>query len=342
MTSSTHHINTLLILDYLLFPGQSTLKKLLLQANDRQQHAYTKGTNSNHKSQIYIYLEFCHKLNQQPLDPDRDTVLAYVEYLCQHLTSYKSIRNYFSAINFLHNSLEISFSVKDCFPVQLLLRAAKLTVKEGNRRKLPITIQQLTDIINYTSQLGDLGTLIKVGICFSFFGFLRQSNIAPKSASEFDIMKHTTRGDIEFREPGLVISIRWSKTKQAGEQPHLVPLSKLTNKTLCPVRAYKKLLKVSPTHHSNQPLLSLSASDVLSAHSLSSHFKHIVSQVGLNPTHYSLHSLRRGGALAAVQGGASLVSAKIHGDWRSEAIWDYLVAQTPEHSQVAQVFRSST
>ncbi len=175
-----------------------------------------------------------------------------------------------------------------------------------------------------------------MAVIFGFFGFLRQSNLAPKSVKDFDNTRHTTRGDVKFQDPGLVISL------QCGGEPHEVPLPKLQNKLLCPVRAYKRLLKVAPTVSPQQPLLTLKPKQLLCCPKLSAYFKHILSDMGLNHELYSLQSLHRGGASAAVQGGAGIASAKNHGHWRSEAFWDYVVAEAPHQSQVAKVFKNLT
>ncbi len=277
----------------------------------------------------------------QAIKPSVKTILSYLEYLSQNLKSHKSVRNYFSAISTLHKAHGLKFKARKAYHVKTMLKAITVTLKEANRRKLPITIQQLKSIVQSTNKLGDIGVVLKVGILFGFYGFLRQSNLAPKSTQDFDISKNTTRSDISFKSPGLVISIKWSKTRQSGGRPHSVPLPSLQCKDLCPVRAYKKLLKVAPTVDPTQPLLSLSPGHFLCIPAFSTHFKHILANLVPDPTLYSLHSLRRGGATAAVNAGASLVSTMQHGDWKSMAVWDYLVSEAPSRSQVANVFKQS-
>ena len=42
----------------------------------------------------------------------------------------------------------------------------------------------------------------------AFFGFLRISNIAPHSVREFDTSRHLTRGDVQFKHPGMLITLK--------------------------------------------------------------------------------------------------------------------------------------
>ncbi len=104
-------------------------------------------------------------------------------------------------------------------------------------------------------RLGPTGRIYNVAFLFGLFGFLRQSKLAPANASTFDCTRHTCRGDVLVRPPGLVIILKWSKSCQRREEPSTVALPKIPAHPLCPLQAYREMLAISPTHHPNQPLL---------------------------------------------------------------------------------------
>jgi hypothetical protein len=55
-------------------------------------------------------------------------------------------------------------------------------------------------------------------------------------------------------------------------------------------------------------------------------FKAMIEAVHLDPSMYSLHSLRRGGATAAYIAGMDMLHVKRHGNWASSAFWGYITA----------------
>ena len=48
-------------------------------------------------------------------------------------------------------------------------------------------------------------------------------------------------------------------------------------------------------------------------------------RIGVNPTGYGSHSMRRGGATAAVKAKVQMHVVKRHGRWASDAVYPYVV-----------------
>ncbi len=246
------------ILFYSCFAGPVTdFKSLLQQAHRRMQFAFTEGTNKNHRTQISVYLQFCRLMNVEPLSPSVDTLLAFIEYLASHLTAHRSVSNYLSGVSFLHKALGSPFHARDSFQVSILLRAVKLTWLEPAPRP-HVTLDQLRQLVSFAKTLGPQGLILAVVLTFGYFGFFRQSNLAPEKPSKFNKNKHTTRDHVQFAPPGLVVSLPWTKTRQNTAEPLVVPLPAIPqDKLICPVYNYQRLLQLSTTFTSDQPLLSL-------------------------------------------------------------------------------------
>jgi hypothetical protein len=100
-----------------------------------------------------------------------------------------------------------------------------------------------------------LGITLKCAILFGFYAFLRQSNLAPKTAAAFDIRRNTCRGDVICHPPGLVILLKWTKTLQKGQRT-LIPIPSIPGHPLCPVQAFNAMqTAIAATY--NDPLLVL-------------------------------------------------------------------------------------
>ena len=93
------------------------------------------------------YIQFCFDFNVNYVDPDKDTLCAYIEYLAQRFTSHKSVTNYFSAVKLLHKYIGVSIKNYDCFEVGLMLRALPLTMRCAPKQKAPITVEMLSRLV---------------------------------------------------------------------------------------------------------------------------------------------------------------------------------------------------
>ena len=186
---------------------------------------------------------------------------------------------------------------------------------------------------------------LMVAVTFGFFGYLRVSNLAPATAAQFDVSRHTTVGDVLPHEHGLVLNIKWAKSRQTERHPLAVPLPNLGSSLLCPVRAwriYNTMLMyadVKPTPTS--PLLLTLHEPVgrpVTIPMLRSMFKQVAYLAHLEHEGYTPHSLRRGGATHSHQSGVPLEDIKRHGMWRSTAVNRYLQTQPLFNAPVAATF----
>jgi hypothetical protein len=183
-------------------------------------------------------------------------------------------------------------------------------------------------LILSTFPLGIWGLVFRVAILLSYFGFLRQSNLAPRSSHLFDPSRHTRRRDITVSNLGLHIRLRWTKTLQAATQPQFIPVAAIPGSPLCPVAAYSAMVASVPVVSSKSPLL-LTPTDtgdlqVVTIPMLAKQLRQLLHHIGIPPNKYSLHSLRRGGATACFQSGVPVDSIRGHGTWASDCVWSYL------------------
>lgn len=264
----------------------------------------------------------------------------YIEFLARSFSSPRSVRNYLSGVRLLHNYLGRESPSLDNFNVDLMLRAVDITLPHVPNRRLPITEPMLIELCSLCDSQGVLGLVLKCAILLAFFGFLRQSNLAPKSTRDFDPTRHTCRADVLEHPPGLVIIMKWSKTLQLrASKPHLIPIPSISGHPLCPVRAYRAMIAAVPTTCAGDPLLLLPGNGrgprPLLLPNLRQSFQVLLTALGHDPTTYSLHSLWRGGATSAFRAGFDCVHVQRHGARKSDVFWQYIVSDAPHKSPVA-------
>ena len=134
------------------------------------------------------------------------------------------------------------------------------------------------------------------------------------------------REDIFIDNGVLNVRFRWTKTRQTGGEPLVVPLSPVPENVLCPLVAYSRMLQLVPAPPSSPAFVLPSAAGnrpVLYS-AFTKVFRQCLDGIGLNPDGFSSHSFRRGGASFAFSIGIPGEMIQTHGDWRSDAYKVYL------------------
>ncbi len=316
------------------------LNRLYRQARRRRRHAFRPGTNKNHICQFKKYIGFCKKFNLRFLEPSIQTICLYIEQLAQNFSSRKSLGNYVSAIKLLHKFADKQCEAAESFEVGLMLRAASLTMRGIPNQRLPLNVDQLKILVNKCTAMGAAGQVIKMAFILGFMAYLRASNLCPENSGDIDPTRCLLRGDVRIEQPGLIMNIKWSKTMQSASQPLCIAIPALNNKKLDPVFNLKVLRATVPAPP-EAPFFILPNGQSLTIRTLRNTFTRFIREMGLSTKHYSLHSLRRGGASVSLKNCASYMDIKRHGSWNSEAFWAYLTRLVPEESTVVTALQSA-
>jgi hypothetical protein len=164
-------------------------------------------------------------------------------------------------------------------------------------------------------------------------GFMRISNLAPKSPASFDILCDIQRGDVKLTPQGITVFLRWSKTLQKFNPSASIPLHSISGSQLCPKQNFMELQTSYPVR-ANDPLLSYYSGShlyVITQTQLRSCFSKIIQNLNFNKK-LSFHSLRRLGASLAFASGVQFSSIQAHGTWTSDALWSYIHHSARDHS----------
>ncbi|CAC5405636.1 unnamed protein product [Mytilus coruscus] len=155
---------------------------------------------------------------------------------------------------------------------------------------------------------------------------LRASNLVSRSSTSLNSREQLIRENVVVSEKGILLLLKWSKTRQDHDYTHQVSLCCSFEPLICPVRAYKHLVSLIPGDK-NAPVFALPVNGKslpLSRSVLLDRFRELIVLVGLDPSVYSFHLLRHGGATLAIKAGIPEILLKHHGDWRSDCFQTYI------------------
>lgn len=299
-------------------------------------NAYAASTRRTYLTYLHSFLKFCSDNNIAPVPISSANLGRYIAHLSLKL-SFSSLRNYLSVVRILH--LEAGKpNPLDSFYISSILKGARRVLGEVSKPKLPITI----DILKQVFSCIDLSS--PHDICFwaaclvAFFSFFRKSNLLAPSWGHFDPNKHLCRSNIKFGADGVIITVHWSKTIQYSQRSLEIPLPLIPNSPFCPSTALMLLFKSTPCSIQSVPAFVFrqqTATKLMTYDIFVSRLRIFLHKLGYNPSRYSAHSFRRGGASFALQCGLPPDLIQTQGDWRSDVYKTYLDPSLSFRQQVA-------
>jgi hypothetical protein len=159
----------------------------------------------------------------------------------------------------------------------------------------------------------------------AFCGLLRAAEFSLQPGETFDPAKHLTRADVTFvteADGSEYAVIRMRPAKRTGATK-TVPLVLGGGGTLLdPVRALKHLLDIDPVPEAQQattPLFRQGGQRPFTVEQVRGTVKYLMQSLGLDPRKFGAHSLRIGGATAALSAGLSPAAIRAAGrcSWRA-------------------------
>ncbi|CAC5389298.1 unnamed protein product [Mytilus coruscus] len=170
------------------------------------------------------------------------------------------------------------------------------------------------------------------------------SNLLTLSATGFDPDRHLSRQNVIFQLDGVLLRISKSKTIQFAERHLDIPLPIIKNSPLCPAQALLLNFKLVPAIKTPSPafLYCIGKETVPLTYAVFlARLRSVLSDIGFDPSHYSGHSFRRGGATFAFQCGVPGELIQSQGDWKSDAYKGYLDPSLSYRMHVMKTFANA-
>ena len=263
----------------------------------------------------------------------------YIAYLARSL-KYQSVVNYLAAVKVLHVMFEYDVTPFSGFMVTSTLKGYRGILGDHVERKLPLTPEILHGIIAACDPDKESGFI--AALLVGFFTFMRKSNLVPRSVEAFQPGKQLCRGSFQPTEFGFLVKLTGTKTIQFNERVLYIPLVRSQNNSLCPVRALQHHWELHPSDNNDDPAFVAAIKKGEPVFLTHAKFVRLLKAKlscvdGIDPSRYSGHSLRRGGASFAHQCGVGLEMIQIMGDWCSLAVLLYLTRPLVERLKVAHI-----
>jgi hypothetical protein len=286
----------------------------------------------------HIFLMFCMFIEGDNFTmPVSDAVLClYLQW--QSLTvDPKNLKTKLSAIRYLHERLGYAWvPPSERFMVHRCIMGLKRLCLTPVRRKLPITPallmrMRLCPDIDWSTPIM---VVVWGAMLIAFFCFLRKDNFTVDKADAFNTRRHLCRGDVVFGRSDVTFTFRHSKTNQFHARVHRTKAVQIPGHLLDPIRALVNAFKVCPHANPAGPAFAVPTRDggmaPLTHRLFVDTLRFSLSKIGVDPTMFSGHSFRRGGATFAHRMGVSPLLIKLMGDWSSDAYMSYIDHATPE------------
>ena len=289
--------------------------------------AYQDSTKKVYRTHRDAYLRFCIFCGYRPVPVDKDVLARYVVFLARSL-KYSSVTQYLNIVKLLHLEAGFPNPLADNWFVQTIVMGIKRDLGNKVEQKQPISPEVLLRLFEGLDLSTSQDACFWAAALMAFFCFFRKSNLLPKSERAYDPNIHLRVEDVQFFKWGAMIQVRWSKTIQYRQRIIQVPMPLLVSHPLCPVSALLHSWAINGNRLGTNPLFMFSQQGRLKTltHSMFvNKLKILLSRAGMDPSLYSGHSFRRGGASFAFEAGVSPDLINMQGDWRSEAYQRYIV-----------------
>ena len=286
---------------------------------------FAESTKVIRSVQIRAYLSFCKHFssNLEPYPCDTDQVCYYICYLARRL-SFGSIRNYLSALNNHLKELEYPPIDYDSYAVKKLLMGIRRLKGDMKKQAAPLLPHNLLGLFSCMTN-SYAHTAVRAAMLVCFRALLRKSHVTLSAVS-------LSRRDVVFHDWGMMLRVLKSKTNQFADRVHLIPVVRVKGDALCAVYWTKLHFKQCPAPPDSMAfrLPRLGNSVPMSYAYYMQVIKCMCRASALNETEFSTHSLRRGGATFLRMCGATIEEIKERGDWKSNAVYQYLKLSVSE------------
>ena len=313
------------------------LEALQTEAQRYEGAALSDNTKGTYSTGAKAFITFCVYFAclgcMAPLLPATDETLILFITFSSWFVRPDSIKTYINGIRQLHLQRGYEWKpVAQRHRVAATLQGVRRFWAKPSKSVMPITLKNLADMAKLLN-FKDLNSLsLWAAILVGFFGLFRKDNLTEGKAGAWNSRASLVRDDVLFSEDGETVwlRVRYSKTIQCGERCHWVPLRRVPGSALCPVAAVRALMIATTGRAGDSALFVIEKGTgkktqlvPMSHGDLVKGLKALAAAVGLNPGDYAGHSLRRGGATAALQLDVHSVYIKLQGDWKSDCYERY-------------------
>lgn len=254
----------------------------------------------------------------------------FATHLAQRIKP-QSINVYLAAVRSLHVAHGLSNPLQPGLKLKQTLRGIERQHFSAPKQKMPLTFDILSAVKPFLNPKSDDDNAKWAALTTGHFLMLRAGELTVASSDHFDPSIHLTCSDAKLHTAAdgseyLSLHIKQSKTDQRRQGVTLYTAH--SNHFVCAVCAMKTNLALQhrrgTVSKDTIPLFQLSDSSPLTKIDLVSFVSQLLRLIGIDPSQYSGHSLRIGGATSASIAGLSDYEIKLLGRWNSDCYQRYI------------------
>ena len=300
---------------------------------------FAKSTKNNVLSHIrqWLYFTTFFRLDTMPALPD--SLCLFME-LMSNTSTYGHCKNVLSSVKYIHIASGYDFP-SDNFGLDATLQGIKRRLKGTPQFVLPIDPVILRSMFKHINISRTQDLSLWCSFLVAFFCLFRKANVVPKDIN-FDPECVLKRSDIVIDEDSkqVLIYVNFSKTNQYQRSFHVIPIPANDDPALDLFRHLKRLFSSVKVPESS-PAFMFTKSCFITYRSFTTRLKGLLAKVGLDPSLYSGHSFRRGGASHLYGIGGSTLMVQVLGDWRSQIFTRYLYLSIEDRHAAQDLIRKS-
>jgi hypothetical protein len=303
------------------------LELLLRKANDLVASGLKLNTRKTYSSAQLQFVRFCNMYGISPYNVPEQVLLMYIAYMNERHLKHSTMLVYLAAVRSLHIQAGLGDPLEGCLRVNLALKAVQRGCAPP-KRKLPITRDILLSMGSILSNTFD-HRMLWSAFNLAYFGLLRAAEFCVTNPP-FSPKLNLTTSDVKlFSEPPpsyMSVHIKQSKTDTASKGVYLY--IGCSGHALCAVCSLKHYMDCTPVHENSadMPLFRFQDGQVLTRQLLVLHLHKFLNAIGIDPSQYSGHSFRAGGATDCALSGMGDWEIKLAGRWTSDAYQRYVRA----------------
>ena len=243
--------------------------------------------------------------------------------LMSNSSGFGHIKNVLGGLRYLHHALGFDFPTESV-RIEDTLQGLKRKLKGTPKQVLPINpviLRRMYKFVNI-KQTRDLA--LWCGFLVAFYTLFRKANVCPKELV-YDPETVLTRGDVivDNDNERVLIFVNFSKTNQFQKSCHVIPIPKNADPCLDLFRHLGALFRKVKAED-DAPALSFSPTSFVTHKTFTERLKKLLGQSGLDPSLFSGHSFRRGGASYLYSVGGSTLMVQVLGSWSSQIFTRYI------------------
>jgi hypothetical protein len=225
----------------------------------------------------------------------------------------------------------------------------RIIAQPAPRKRWGVRTQELSEAIRrFLSKDAPEEANWRAALQVAFCGLLRGAEFALQDGETFNPKKHLTRADVKFgttSERARFALIRMLPAKGDAGMGKWVPLELEGGGTLLdPVAALEELFRLDPVPEkewASTPLFRRSTGLAFKVREVRGMVRYLMASLGLDPLKFGAHSLRIGGATAALAADMSPAAIRTAGRWASDVYIMYTRANRQSARRVARVVGST-